>query len=273
MKIVFGILCCLLIAGCSADLIQTNADKTNHILVMTNKQLEINCSTTSEVQSHKATWYKSAEGGERTKVEQTDRLKLEGGVLTIAKPMETDAGNYSCSFTTVADEVVEETVNVITNVTVAMPSQSMNKQEGDKIEILCSPFGRPRPKVTWTKDGKDVHEAVQNASARLTLDVDDDGNEDAKLTLTGLLRPDDAGDYCCKAVNIANDAQGCIIVRVKDKYAALWPFIGIVAEVILLTAIIYVYEKKKSKPDMDDSDTDNGDDSRPEPKGDVRQRK
>ena len=46
----------------------------------------------------------------------------------------------------------------------------------------------------------------------------------------------------------------------SDKYAALWPFIGIVAEVILLTAIIYIYEKKKSKPDMDDSDTDNGND-------------
>ena len=59
--------------------------------------------------------------------------------------------------------------------------------------------------------------AVENATARLNLGADDDGNPNARLTLTGLMRPEDAGDYCCRAENIANAAQACIIVRVKGE--------------------------------------------------------
>lgn len=41
-----------------------------------------------------------------------------------------------------------------------------------------------------------------------------------------------------------------------DKYAALWPFLGICAEVIILCAIIVVYEKKRNKTELEESDTD-----------------
>lgn len=45
-------------------------------------------------------------------------------------------------------------------------------------------------------------------------------------------------------------------VRVKDKLAALWPFLGICAEVFVLCAIILIYEKRRNKTDLDESDTD-----------------
>lgn len=40
------------------------------------------------------------------------------------------------------------------------------------------------------------------------------------------------------------------------KLAALWPFLGICAEVFILCAIILVYEKRRNKADLDESDTD-----------------
>ena len=40
------------------------------------------------------------------------------------------------------------------------------------------------------------------------------------------------------------------------KYAALWPFLGICAEVFVLCAIILIYEKRRNKTDLDESDTD-----------------
>lgn len=40
------------------------------------------------------------------------------------------------------------------------------------------------------------------------------------------------------------------------KLAALWPFLGICAEVFILCAIILVYEKRRNKADPDESDTD-----------------
>lgn len=44
--------------------------------------------------------------------------------------------------------------------------------------------------------------------------------------------------------------------RFAEKYAALWPFIGICAEVIILCAIIVIYEKKRNKSELEESDTD-----------------
>lgn len=41
-----------------------------------------------------------------------------------------------------------------------------------------------------------------------------------------------------------------------DKYAALWPFLGICAEVFVLCAVILVYEKKRNKNELEESDTD-----------------
>jgi len=38
--------------------------------------------------------------------------------------------------------------------------------------------------------------------------------------------------------------------------AALWPFLGIVAEVVVLCTIILIYEKKRNKTELDESDTD-----------------
>lgn len=40
------------------------------------------------------------------------------------------------------------------------------------------------------------------------------------------------------------------------KLAALWPFLGICAEVLILCAIILVYEKRRNKEGADESDTD-----------------
>lgn len=43
-----------------------------------------------------------------------------------------------------------------------------------------------------------------------------------------------------------------------DKMAALWPFLGICAEVIILCLIIFIYEKKRNKAEFEESDTDQG---------------
>lgn len=42
------------------------------------------------------------------------------------------------------------------------------------------------------------------------------------------------------------------LLRVKDKLAALWPFLGICAEVFILCTIILIYEKRRNKTDLDE---------------------
>lgn len=61
-------------------------------------------------------------------------------------------------------------------------------------------------------------------------------------------------EYQIQKLLIFNDLTSFNI----DKLAALWPFLGIVAEVIVLCVIIFIYEKKRSR-EMED-EADGGDD-------------
>lgn len=51
----------------------------------------------------------------------------------------------------------------------------------------------------------------------------------------------------------------CRFIRticILGKLAALWPFLGICAEVFVLCAIILIYEKRRNKAELEESDTD-----------------
>lgn len=45
-----------------------------------------------------------------------------------------------------------------------------------------------------------------------------------------------------------------VLVRVKDRLAALWPFLGIVGEVVILCTVIFIYESKRTKAEEEDLD-------------------
>lgn len=42
------------------------------------------------------------------------------------------------------------------------------------------------------------------------------------------------------------------LFRSTDKYAALWPFLGICAEVIILCTVIFIYEKRRGNKKFDE---------------------
>lgn len=65
--------------------------------------------------------------------------------------------------------------------------------------------------------------------------------------------------YNCSWENLKKHYSGIFQIMVlhmcfSDKLAALWPFLGIVAEVAILCLIIFIYEKKRSKESDDEED-------------------
>ena len=161
-----------------------------------------------------------------------------------------DDGLYSC----VADQKKKH-INVVARVVVRVPSNT-GVVEGEKLTIVCTVVGT-EPQLSWSIG----NHTISNSTGRFTLKADENHVENAILMVENASL-DDRGEYKCIGRNSANElaryseASDVSFVRVKGKLAALWPFLGIVAEVLILCTIILIYEKRRNKTELEESDTD-----------------
>lgn len=124
--------------------------------------------------------------------------------------------------------------------------KSKNMIQEDPLQLECKGYGYPIPVVEWYTKGKLL---VQED--RVTL-KDTPAQQESSVMVNGTIRItnmnfEDAGDYECVATNDHGMSNATISVKVKDKLAALWPFLGICAEVAILCTIIFIYEKRRTK--------------------------
>ncbi|KDR06553.1 Basigin [Zootermopsis nevadensis] len=214
-------------------------------------------------------WYKD---GVNITVPKDKRLKIEDNKLVIEDPKDEDAGNYTCRavLTKGNGTIGERLIEVIVKPHVGM-QKDVTVVEGEKLKLECMVFGRPLPEISWTFG----NETFYRSRDRVMLQ-EHNGVANALFVIKEAAM-EDRGLYSCIATNANNSTDSAEVnVRVKDKLAALWPFLGICAEVFVLCAIILIYEKKRNKTELEESDTDNSPETKNTPdhgKDSVRQRK
>ena len=198
-------------------------------------------------------WRKNDTALEEVK-ELTKRYELvEGGAVMriTGRSNEEDYGVYSCGLVGAPAALVWD----MRGRPHAKLAPNSNVIENQALKLTCKVIGKPYPPVTWTFSNSTLNGTEVQAALgeRATLRPNEQGVEGGELVLSAAQRSD-AGEYSCAPVG---GAAAVTVVRVKDQFAALWPFLGICAEVFVLCAVILVYEKRRTKPELDDSDTDN----------------
>ncbi|CAF3046551.1 unnamed protein product [Rotaria sp. Silwood2] len=144
------------------------------------------------------------------------------------------------------------------------PQGIKTNRNNEKIESTHGSIRRSEDKLVHLKCIIDP-EPIDPNEIDIQWDFSKDGHSFSNLPL-GINKVDNElviekvkkihnGYYRCSL----NDVSFTVLLRVKDRLAALWPFIGIVSVVLVLVIIILIFEKrqksnKKTSTDDDEQD-------------------
>ncbi|XP_051893489.1 basigin [Pristis pectinata] len=160
------------------------------------------------------------------------------------------SGVYTCHYFTTPP--VNDTILVKAPPGVSVEKKSEHGNEGDYGVLKCRSSGFPPVENwTWSRQTKAGTEIIVNGTSN--IHIKNMGNK-TELRIYPLDIEVDQGDYFCNATNEIGAKIEIIHLRVRGRYAAVWPFLGIVAEVIVLVAIIFIYEKRRKPDEISDDD-------------------
>ncbi|CAG2109529.1 unnamed protein product [Medioppia subpectinata] len=270
------------------------------LLLIENKALNIVCNYTNQEGQHVMVewkWFKEEVPYDSFTPEDKQRITRDSkdGSLFISKANKNDIGKWRCedpknpqSFTKII--VRSKPWMYMFEEFQKTNYKSANIVEGQRFHLKCEVMEDYRTDATieWFMYNESDHLNPNKEMKVLQPTVESSDGTEPHIKISRVnnslqyltiekVEPTDRYYYVCIADNGVSTVNNTILLRVKDKLGALWPFLGIVAEVVILCTIIFIYEKRRIKPDFDDTEDNNT-----EPKGtqdrsgksqDVRQRK
>lgn len=236
----------IILCFCIALLQLASGSKTEIEFKLGQPELTLNC-TSAE---HEVTWMKDGEP-----LAKKDNVELshtgEVHTLKITKPKVTEIGSYICES---KGKESSSSFRVVMAPVVIELAKSFNVVEGEKFRLPCVVKGYPTPRIEWRREGEDMWDTII-PSDRFLFEANEDKIENATLVILDI-KMEDRDNYMCFAENAYGTHNSTTLIRVIDKYAALWPFLGICVEVIVLCAVIFVCERRRNKKQFDESDNE-----------------
>jgi len=138
------------------------------------------------------------------------------------------------------------------------PEKPRNVIQGDPLNLECKAWGVPAPTIEWRHNTTVLVQGEFGGKVHLKISTGSSDSNSIKFPIleNGTLRienidTDQGGNYTCYVTVVTatweDSASATTTVNIKDKYAALWPFLGICVEVAILCTIIMIYEKRRAK--------------------------
>lgn len=228
-----NLIACLCIFVLIIKLIDCNS-ATKTVRFVYNNDVSLTCDS-----AESSTFYTTTQAGVTTILNSnsnSDKYSFSGNTMTI-KTLKKDQiqSSYECNSSSDSTKFVNEVVPYLFKIN----TEIITVIEENSVEISCQLLvgteNNQNITWSWTVGGNAVA-----LSSRILITSN---QTNSKISFQNT-NASDAGKYSCHASNQFGSFIRVIELRVKSKLAPLWPFIGIIGEVIVLVLSIYFFETR-----------------------------
>jgi hypothetical protein len=182
---------------------------------------------------------------------------------TVCVSGDRDIGPYECSMVLANSITLTQLVNLYAYPQVRHMSRSRNLVAGKNLMLECLVWGWPVPRVTWhrlssTGTRLPLNTTVERLHLRPGWSVMPPGIPVPNATLLiSDVTYTDRDVYICdlhsQIGNLSRSNNATVLIRVKGKFAPLWPLLGILAEAAILCVIIVIHERNRAQQREEDA--------------------
>jgi len=244
--------------------ITVSANKVN---LVPGQEIALKC-TVTEYPDTKFDWYKRRvypfidkyDESPIELVKNDDRYSIDKNVLIIKSSTIEDVGDYFCRVKEPQDGIVETETMISVRPKpyieeFALESSTLRSatvEDGKLLKISCNvvdDYSSPdNITIKWQMskyDEGDMDEVIAGEDG-IRLEV---RNRTSQDLIIDRVTKDHRRLYRCHASNGITENSKSILIRVKNRYLATWPAVGIIIELVILIGVICFVENRKVEPD------------------------